>query len=305
MSAVLKIFDGLCPNEKSEPDYIPLDNFDIDNFSEDFVISRDINGTIISLYKDDIWDFSHYNVHTSRVSKINFEARFKTIKSKNEAKKLMLIILLFSNGRNGSPISFNTITSYIGDLIDPFVKYAEFLGKDTKEIIANSLLLERYINEKCNTHGRIKTLSSFLILLLRTSNDLTGFNFKEDKKLFEKIRIIDNKFRSQEKQTLVIPSRILNNATKARWIHVNTAIEYLINLTDFFKDYLEDKYFGTSLSRKIKTKDQNIYFWDRAVQKYGLEKFFNQYNIFDRRTFQKYIYSLIQFVNYYFYKEVY
>lgn len=292
MSAVLKIFDGLCPNEKSEPDYIPLDNFDIDNFSEDFVISRDINGTIISLYKDDIWDFSHYNVHTSRVSKINFEARFKTIKSKNEAKKLMLIILLFSNGRNGSPISFNTITSYIGDLIDPFVKYAEFLGKDTKEIIANSLLLERYINEKCNTHGRIKTLSSFLILLLRTSNDLTGFNFKEDKKLFEKIRIIDNKFRSQEKQTLVIPSRILNNATKARWIHVNTAIEYLINLTDFFKDYLEDKYFGTSLSRKIKTKDQNIYFWDRAVQKYGLEKFFNQYNIFDRRTFQKYIYSL-------------
>ena len=124
MSAVLKIFDGLCPNEKSEPDHITLDNFDLDRFSEDFVISRDIHGRIISLYKDDIWDFSHYNVHTSRVSKINFEARFKTIKSKHEAKKLMLIILLFSSGRNNSSISFNTITSYMGDFIDPFVNYA-------------------------------------------------------------------------------------------------------------------------------------------------------------------------------------
>lgn len=292
MSAVLKIFDGLCPNEKSEPDHITLDNFDLDRFSEDFVISRDIHGRIISLYKDDIWDFSHYNVHTSRVSKINFEARFKTIKSKHEAKKLMLIILLFSSGRNNSSISFNTITSYMGDFIDPFVNYANLLGTNPREIVANPLVLERYIKERCNTHGKIKTLSSFLILLLRTSNDLTGFNFKEDKKLFEKIRIIDNKFRSQEKQTLVIPSRILNNATKARWLHVNKATEYLINLTDFFKDYLDDKYFGTSLSRKIKTKDQNIYFWDRAVQKYELEKLFDQYNIYDRRTFQKYIYSL-------------
>ena len=54
---------------------------------------------------------------------------------------------------------------------------------------------------------------------------------------------------------------------------------------------LDNALLGLEL-RKIKTKDQNIYFWDRAVQKYGLEKFFNQYNIFDRRTFQKYIYSL-------------
>jgi len=291
MSA-LTIFEGLYLNEKSKPDEFELENFNINNIAENFVISRDKDGNIISKFKDDTWDLGSYNINSNKTKKIHFSTRFAINNSTYEAKKLLILYLLFNSGRNGSSIAFNTIQGFISDLILPIIEYAKASKLSIEQIIKNNKYLSDYIDKKCHTHGKIKTLSAFLVFLLRTDDNLTGLNFKENKDLFIKIKKIDKQFRSKEKQTLVIPSRILNNVTKERWKHIERAIDNIDNLTKFLHKYLSDKYFGTSLSRKIKTKDKDVYFWDKAVNLFVLEDLFKHYNIHDRRTFQKYINSL-------------
>jgi len=291
MSA-LTIFEGLYPNEKSKPDEFKLENFNINTIAEDFVVSRDKDGNIISKFKDDTWDFSNYKIKSSRSRRIHFSSKLAIDNSTYEAKKLLMLYLLFNNGRNGSAIAFNTILGFVSGLILPIIEYVKVNKLSINAVIENSKYLSDYIDKKCYSHGKTKTLSAFLVFLLRTDVNLTGFNFKEDKDLFIKIKKIDKQFRSKEKQTLVIPSRILNNATKERWKHIELAIDNIDKITKFLHKYLFDKYFGISLSRKIQTKGKNVYFWDEAVDLFVLKDLFKHYNIHDRRTFQKYINSL-------------
>ena len=291
MSA-LTIFEGLYPNEKSKPDEFKLENFNVNTIAEDFVVSRDKDGNIISKFKDDTWDFSNYKLKSNKARKIHFSSKLAIGNSTYEAKKLLILYLLFNNGKNDSAMAFNTILGFVSDLILPIIEYAKVNKLSINTVIENNKYLSDYIDKKCYSHGKIKSLSAFLFFLIRTDINLTSFNFKEDKDLFVKIKKIDKQFRSKEKQTLVIPSRILNNATKERWKHIKLAIDNIDKITKFLHKYLSDKYFGTSLSRKIKTKDRNVYFWDKAANLFALENLFAYYDVHNRRTFQIYIDSL-------------
>ena len=284
MNVELKLFENICINELSKPDVLNIKNFNINNIPSDYVISRDTNGTIISKYSDRTWNFSPYVTLGARYSNLYFE-KINDNLLENEAKQLMLLLLLFASGKNASSYSVTTIINYYTSVIVQIALFAKQKQITIKTILEENSILTEYILTKCTSHAKIKTLSSLLKLLVNLDNKLSNINFKEDINIFNIIREKDMEFRKREIQTLIIPSRIFHVSLKARWEHINILEKHINNLSKFLKEYLMHSNFAIGNKCKVKTINSNTTTWDNAIKKYKLEDLFKRYNVTNRKPF--------------------
>lgn len=119
--AGIQLFENFYFEEKSSPDKVNTDNFDVEDIRENFVISRTIDGEVLSRYKDNIWDLRPYRSNPSQHGILNF-SRLNTI-SIAEAKQLIFLILIFGSGRSGSQYSVETLSHFFNNFIVPLSKY--------------------------------------------------------------------------------------------------------------------------------------------------------------------------------------
>lgn len=286
----IQLFENYYEFSLSAPDSILIDTFDINNIRQDFVISRDKDGKILSFYRDNVWNLRTYISNPSQHGIINFETRIK-FKNINDAKKLMFLLIVFGSGRNGSQYSVETLGHYFSDVIVPLSDFSIKLNKYINEIFENENYLSKYIRDYCTTRIKIQDLSSFLIFLDRLNNEITNINYKRSKNIFNILAQKKKYFDSLINQTEIIPSRILAESIKQRWVQIEEVENSLTNLIRFLERYIETKRFAAAkvMIEHFKWNCNKTLPWEKAVEKYNLGSIFSKYEVRNRRCFQGFI----------------
>lgn len=268
--------------------------FNIDIVDPNFPISWDKNGKVLSKYKDNIWDFKAYISNPGQTGKLYFNTRIESPIHIIQAKKIIFLLLLFSNGKNNSQLSTETLRHYFNACLVPLSRFAKNKKTDIFSTITNDKYLIDYIKEYCTTSIKTKNLLSLLVFLDSKDNKITKINFKRNSFIFEKLKNLKKIFNYDINQTPVIPSRIFSESLKQRWEQISE-IENNINLLlKFLDNFITSERFATT-PLKIKRFNWNCdstISWNNAIIKYNLIDLFNKYKVTNRVNFKRFISQL-------------
>ena len=286
----IQLFENYYESSLSAPDSILIDTFDINEIRQDFIISRDKDGKILSLYKDNVWNLKTYVSNPSQHGIIDFENRIES-SNISDVKKLMFLLIVFGSGRNGSQYSVETLGHYFNDVMVPLSKFALENKTTITKIIENNILLNSYINNKCSNLGKVQCLSSTLVFLDNLSNRSTQINFQRNKNIFELLKSKINDFSAEHHQTSIIPSRILAESIRQRWIQIEEIETNLTNLIKFLDMYIESERFasGETMINKYKWDCNKTLQWKEAINFYQLNNLFKKYSLKNRINFKGFI----------------
>ena len=286
----IQLFENYYESSLSAPDSILIDTFDINEIRQDFIISRDKDGKILSLYKDNVWNLKTYVSNPSQHGIIDFENRIES-SNISDVKKLMFLLIVFGSGRNGSQYSVETLGHYFNDVMVPLSKFALENKTTITKIIENNILLNSYINNKCSNLGKVQCLSSTLVFLDNLSNRSTQINFQRNKDIFKLLKSKINDFSAEHHQTSIIPSRILAESIRQRWIQIEEIETNLTNLIKFLDMYIESERFASSetMINKYKWDCNKTLQWKEAINFYQLNNLFKKYSLKNRINFKGFI----------------
>ena len=286
----IQLFENYYESSLSAPDSILIDTFDINEIRQDFIISRDKDGKVLSSYKDNVWNLRTYISNPSQHGIIDFENRIES-SNISDAKKLMFLLIVFGNGRNGSQYSVETLGHYFSDVMVPLSEFALENKTTITKIIENNILLDSYINNKCSNLGKVQRLSSTLVFLDNLSNRSTQINFQRNKNIFELLKSKINDFSAEHHQTSIIPSRILAESIRQRWIQIEEIETNLTNLIKFLDMYIESERFasGETMINKYKWDCNKTLQWNEAINFYQLNNLFKKYSLKNRINFKGFI----------------
>jgi len=292
MGIILRTFDenAYYTNTATESE-INLNSFNIKKIPENFIISQNKNGEVVSRYCDDIWDLSPYKMNPSQYPVLHFKKRIQDENHIVEAKRLILLLLLFGAGKNGSKFSAASIQKYLDHVIVPITNFALAKKTSISQLLSdNKKLLEYITSDQLYTKNRIMNLSALLTLLDRLDNKISGIEFKREKKIFDILLYKRRDHERKTKQTLLIPSRILSETLKKRWEQIDEIEEAIENIVSFLDNYLGNELFAASCRVKQAnnwTRNKNVIPWSDAVKQYQLDDFFTKYGIRNRQFFRK------------------
>ena len=286
----IQLFENYYESSLSAPDSILIDTFDINEIRQDFIISRDKEGKILSLYKDNVWNLKTYVSNPSQHGIIDFENRIES-SNISDVKKLMFLLIVFGSGRNGSQYSVETLGHYFNDVMVPLSKFALENKTTITKIIENNILLNSYINNKCSNLGKVQCLSSTLVFLDNLSNRSTQINFQRNKDIFKLLKSKINDFSAEHHQTSIIPSRILAESIRQRWIQIEEIETNLTNLIKFLDMCIESERFASSetMINKYKWDCNKTLQWKEAINFYQLNNLFKKYSLKNRINFKGFI----------------
>ena len=286
----IQLFENYYESSLSAPDSILIDTFDINEIRQDFIISRDKDGKILSLYKDNVWNLKTYVSNPSQYGIIDFRNRIES-SNISDVKKLMFLLIVFGSGRNGSQYSVETLGHYFNDVMVPLSKFALENKTTITKIIENNILLNSYINNKCSNLGKVQCLSSTLVFLDNLSNRSTQINFQRNKDIFKLLKSKINDFSAEHHQTSIIPSRILAESIRQRWIQIEEIETNLTNLIKFLDMCIESERFASSetMINKYKWDCNKTLQWKEAINFYQLNNLFKKYSLKNRINFKGFI----------------
>ena len=286
----IQLFENYYESSLSAPDSILIDTFDINEIRQDFIISRDKDGKILSLYKDNVWNLKTYVSNPSQYGIIDFRNRIES-SNISDVKKLMFLLIVFGSGRNGSQYSVETLGHYFNDVMVPLSKFALENKTTITKIIENNILLNSYINNKCSNLGKVQCLSSTLVFLDNLSNRSTQINFQRNKDIFKLLKSKINDFSAEHHQTSIIPSRILAESIRQRWIQIEKIETNLTNLIKFLDMCIESERFASSetMINKYKWDCNKTLQWKEAINFYQLNNLFKKYSLKNRINFKGFI----------------
>jgi len=290
MSATLKLFDNFYNNGDIPASTINYNEFNINSIDKDFVVSKTLNGETLSTYKENIWDFSPYISNPSQPTLINFT---KKIAKKNIAdiKKIMLLLMFFGSGKNGSQYSVSTLHHFFDDSLTPLSKYAIKHNITIKQILENSHYLISFIDSSCKDRGKTQVTMSLLNFLHTQQNSVTNISFKKDEKVSSLLNKLYYFYDTQLHQTELIPSRILYESIQQRWAQIDEIDDNLSHILNFLEEYLlSDKYSEIIkiVKERYKKFDDKTE-WINFIKQHKLEQLFVKYGVENRLTFKKFI----------------
>ncbi len=275
------LFEDFIKTESAKPDIVKVDlSSGLIQVEPEFVISRNYNGSMLSKYKDDIWDLSSYSESSNK--RLNF-TNIKMEEHRKEIKRLIFIIIVFSNGKNGTTKAPSTLYGYLNDFFIPLSEYAMKNNISITELFERQSHMDSYVNhEKVNLTMFMATLK----LLKKLGNKNTGIEYIHNKEFHMKITSLIAAQMKNYKQTAPIPVSIFISAANQRWEHVERIGENLPALIEFMNDCLENKHYARKKSNEYggnRWKKYDGYIeWSEAVEAHGLFGLFSYYGINNR-----------------------
>ena len=279
----LQLFHRFLNTEKSAPNTVELNNFNINDIDENFVIARDNDGNIISRYKDDIWDFGAYTSNPTQSGKFYLLSNIAT-QHISEVKKAILLIIIYGNGKNGSQYSVKTIAHYFSSVFKPLSRVATDFGIGFNEGLESNKFLIYYVEQECQHRTNAINFLTWLSFLYNIDNTITGISYQRNQSIIQKLYKLLSIFDKKSKQTKIIPIRILEESLSQRWRQIKDIELNIEILLVFFKNYISSSFFASSIYRKDDMRS-----FISESNKYKLEIFFEKYNINGRRDFFKFL----------------
>lgn len=246
---------------------------------ENFPISKDTTNNVISVFNDDIWDLSPY-YHSKRKTKIDF-TKIKSASLVLEVKKLLIMVMLYKNGRNNSLLSASSLTQeYYGNclLILSHHAYEQQLSIET--ILSEEVYLKKYTIQYIKSKKQREALSSYLSFLSNSNkvySDFIKYDLSEIKSYLKSTILKES---SDKKQTEVIPSRIFYNSLKVRWEQVEEIIIHKESLSNLIINFVMNK------NKKMSSSE-----WKTISYKFGLTELFDKYSVSSKVSFTKFYYQ--------------
>lgn len=223
--------------------------------SNDFVVSYKKDGTIASYYGELVWDYCLYDV-TRRHGKLNFAEIFRGKLSKRQVEiieEVKWIIFLLIYFKDGKSLSVSGLQKYLVCL-RPIARFAYNNKLSIKDVLNNSNLILKHIDSQFGNHSKL--ISALIFHLIQMGREKTGFVVLAGLTLKD-IKIRSNEYRSKEKQTPPIPTRIYSYILSG-----------LINILDEFdkvsdrylnliKECAANDYLGRTYGQQMKTANNN------------------------------------------------
>lgn len=263
------------------------------NLPSNFVISRKKDGEVLSCYGDNRWNLTPYKSNPKHTALISFD-KINDISIIVEAKRLMFLIMVMGIGRGGSSLSTNTlITHYFHQAILPVALFAQSKKRSLSGVLSNNKLIKEFADSFVSNKSWLRPFSSFLSILDQVNNDESGISYNFDKELQEYLWHQNRKIRNTtSKQTEIIPTRILSESIHQRWEQIKEIESMLPALLEFANNIIESKHFALSIASYKKSKRSECSLWSDVVKEYGLESFFDKYQVKTRQQFRRFIKQL-------------
>ena len=282
------IFENLYEQDIMKPDVYYCNNVNsLICVENNFVISRNNDGTVLSQYKDNIWDLTPYSTGVDDL-KLNFK-QILSVKHQVEVKRLLFMIMISKGGAGTSSLSPRTLYLYLQTLFKPLSEYSLQNNTSISKLFEDTDSILRYAKThlKSNVGTHLPPLMSFIKLLFNLSSEYTGIIIDRRSDIITKLSkmFYDN---LELNQTKLIPTSIYNASTKERWNHLEKVEHVLDNFLEFIKKTLECENYALK-SNKMNLKKKGFVEWYDAVESYDLIDFFEGYNIGNRKEFYFYL----------------
>ncbi|MGJ0495081.1 hypothetical protein [Aliarcobacter cryaerophilus] len=290
MSTPIQLFENFIVNNASRPDIYYYDCRKFIEPNDNFIISRNNNGEILSVYNDNLWDLTPYAPGLNQSYKFHFYKNLKDKKNISEFKKLFFLMMVIGSPFRNEIYSVTTLSqSY--KILSSIAEFAESINKRLYQVLEDTNQLTKFISKYKDRSKYLCRLTSILLFLEKADNNLTGISFKKDEELLRYLRKIAYNESLNNNQTALIPSRIFIESIKERWIQINELEKDIHNLTSFMLKIINCKYFAAS--KKFKTieykNNENFIEWDNAIKKYQLSKLFKKYKVNNKFKLRKFV----------------
>jgi len=253
----------------------------LDNI-ENFVISKNKDGVVISTYEDDIWDLTClFNTVHSQFSRIYFNNL--SHRQKGEAKWLTYILLKKATSKRGAAIKPSTILIYYKNCIRPLTEFSTLNNCSVFETIENKHYLIKFARQSQKA-GQLSCIGAVLNHINGLGKEITKVSIN-DIRLVHQLSVLA-KSKNQYQQHPVIPSRIYLSIIKNLWLIV--------------RNYWKKRQYVHQLIIDISNdREQAKFCWDTVsgakkhfpllAKKYALKKFCSDHNIHSVKSMVVYI----------------
>lgn len=191
--------------------------------TDDFVVSRRHDGSVVSTYGQSTWDLSSYHPE-GLPNNLNFRhwtgGRITPIRE-NISREIRYLIFLMIWVRQGAPLSLGTLHNYL-TVVKMIAQYAEETSCQIRDLLMDENRLWPFIASRCSGWA-IETIGSLLPSLASIGNDHLGFDLVGDT-LLQTIRKLGRQYRTTLKQHAPIPTQIYSKII-SRLLHELTEWE--------------------------------------------------------------------------------
>lgn len=217
--------ESLSPDEFRKPNInVAYVGMDLDDLNDTCIISYDRTGLAI-LQAEMYWDFPHLELVPTDSTSFSFEryiSKGKFNASNIQTSQTLLATSIFSLGHRGSVLRISTISQSFSALRF-LTKCADQRNITIQELVSSPAHIDFAADLTPGNASKIAKMVADYIKL--TSNAL---NFNPHKRFFEILRKRNGERHNNQKQTPVIPSRILH----ARYHHYNGIVLDFIKYGD-------------------------------------------------------------------------
>jgi len=252
------------------------------------VISYDQEtGIPISRFKDDIWRLT-WSLNRKKHAQITF-THIVNPDDRKLIKRLLFIIIQLSKGKNGSLKAPKTLVGIYGDAILPLHHYAVRHNTSLEAMLTNTHAMRRYITSVIKVRKRltVHSIGLFRLLARLKQQKWSGIAYEYDSEHLRVLAKYYKEYVDSLEQSECIPPRILRNAQRLRWEHVERVWKvrtYLVKMIDrlmteplqYAPNY--DSANKSAKKRGLLRPDQYLLFSDLADE-LGLVSFCEAYEI--------------------------
>ena len=263
------------PSKKHTPDTFYFDEVS-PRPSDDFVISRTIEGEPLSKYGHDIWDLRPYKTSTTTAPRLHFSIAEGAVKE--EAKWLVFLLLFVAESGRATGLAVITIARY-WQLIRKLIQYSKYRAIYIRDILENENELIRFVSS-LKTRTNLLRLSGILNHLLVIPSEVSGYQVFGA----AKNEIVTKKLRSLGKieQHPVIPPRIYFNLIQQLDSFISEIYTHKNQLFRFLERILESENFGRNTTSQYILGYSSKNFepaFKEASELYDLNGLFEKYGI--------------------------
>ena len=274
------------PRNKNTPDTFFHDEYS-SRPSDDFVISRTLEGEPLSRYGDKVWDLRPYRLAgNTGYARLRFSYSEDTLNE--EAKWLMFLFLFVAEPPRHTVLAISSVVC-LWKGIRKLILYSKKRAIYVREIFADENEMVRFV-ASLKTRDSVRNFSRILAILLKIPSEESGYHVLGA----TKFELITNKLKSlgNDEQHPVIPPRIYFNLMQQLDRFISEIDTHKHQLFRFLERTLESKGFG----RAKCTQEEHGYTsknyeptLNEASELYHLNGLFEKYGVRNISAFSKFL----------------
>jgi integrase len=248
---------------KATPDIYYQDETKVRIPSDDFVISRDTKGNILSRYGDLTYDLAPYSSTKNSKTKIPFDS-IEGSSYQYEARWLWFICYRFSKGKNNNNLSVGVLYARFTGFIKPLCQFAKLNNVPAIQALKTKKLLTKFIYKNDTAMFNKQVLPT--LKLYHYLKDIIGFDVALTNSVFDALEKRNSVVTSNKKQTELIPPRLYGLWLNEAWSIVEEFEQVSKGISNLLNQLvIEPPPHKTNYSPVMRKQA-----WEKWIEKYGL-----------------------------------